>query len=83
MAAKMAKIGGKHVYWLYYGCRLGVTRKGNLGHYYFHIAGLLRGQNQPVDQATASALLKYGQKCTLPKCDFEEIERIYPFSPTG
>ena len=33
---------------------------GNLGNYYFHIVGLLRGQNQPVDQVTAAALLKYG-----------------------
>ena len=37
-----------------------VTRKRNLGHYYFHIAGLFRGQNYPVDQLTAPALLKYG-----------------------
>ena len=28
------------------------------------IAGLLRGQNQPVDQVTTAALLEYGQKCT-------------------
>ena len=28
------------------------------------------GLNQPVDQVTAAALLKYGQKCTLPMCDF-------------
>ena len=27
-------------------------------------AGILRGQNQPVDQLTATALLKYGQKST-------------------
>ena len=30
---------------------------GNLSHYYFHIAGLLRGQNQPVNQVTAAALV--------------------------
>ena len=70
MAAKMTEIGGKNVYRLYYGCRQGVTRKGNLGHYHFHIVGLLRGQNQPVDQVTAAALLKYGQNCTSPMCDF-------------
>ena len=29
----------------------------------FHIPGLFGGQNQPVDQVTAAALLKYGQKC--------------------
>ena len=69
------------MYWLYYGCRLGVTWKGNLGHYYFHTAGLLRGQNQPVDQVTAAALLKYGQKCTLPMCDFEK-QAYYTFSHT-
>ena len=47
-----------------------ILRKGNLSHYYFHIAGLLRGQNQPVDQVTTTALLKYGHKCTWPLCDF-------------
>ena len=36
-----------------------VTRNGNLGHYYFHIAGLFRGQNRPVDPVTVAALLKY------------------------
>ena len=36
----------------------GVTRKGNLSHYYFYIAGLLRGQNQLVDQVAAAGLLK-------------------------
>ena len=35
-------------------------------------SGLLRGQNQPVDQVTAAALLKYGRKCTLSMCDFEK-----------
>ena len=39
-------------------------REGNLRHYYFHKAGLLRSQNQPVDQVTGAALLKYAQKCT-------------------
>ena len=33
------------------------------------------GQNQPVDQVTAAALLKYGQKCTI-LVRFREIERI-------
>ena len=28
-------------------------------------SGLLRGQNQPVDQVNAAALLKYGQKYTV------------------
>ena len=37
--------------------------EGDLSHYNFHISGLFRGQNQPVDQVTAAALLKYGQKC--------------------
>ena len=33
-------------------CWLGLTchRKGNIRHYYLYIAGLLRGQNQRVDQ---------------------------------
>ena len=44
-------------------------------HYYFHIAELLRGQNQPVDQVAAAALLKYGQICTSPMCDFGPILR--------
>ena len=39
-------------------------REWNIGHYYFHIVGQLRGQNQSVDQVTAADLLKYGQKCT-------------------
>ena len=38
--------------------------EGEFGHYYFHIAGLLRGQNPHVDQVTVAALLKYGQQCT-------------------
>ena len=37
----------------------GITRKGNLSHYYFRIAGLLRGQNQPVNQVIPAVLLKY------------------------
>ena len=73
----MAKIGRGNVYWLYYGCRYGVTQKGNLGLYYFHIAGLLRGHNQPVDQVTAAALLKYGRKCTLPMCHLEKSSVLH------
>ena len=42
-----------------------VTRKGNLGHYYFSIAVLLRGQNQPVDQVTVAALLIYNGLCSI------------------
>ena len=63
--------------WLGYG----VTRKGNLSHYYFHLAGLLRGQNQPVDHVTAAALLKYGQNCDLFAIlvRFWEIDRITAF----
>ena len=67
------------------GWGLGITRKGNLSHYYFYIAGLLRDQNQPVDQVTAAALLKYGKKCTWPMCHFGPILRKrahYTFSPT-
>ena len=44
---KWRKLGGKCVLailWLSVRCR----PKGNLGLYYFHVAGLLRGQNQPV-----------------------------------
>ena len=51
----------------------GVTRNGNLNYYYFHVAELLRGQNQPVDQVTAAAILKYAQKCTCPMCNFGPI----------
>ena len=36
----------------------GVTREAHLRHYYFHIAGLLSGQHQPVDQVTAAESLK-------------------------
>ena len=43
---------------------IGPEWNGNLGHYHFHIAALFRGQNQPVDQVTAAALLKYGQNYT-------------------
>ena len=44
-----------------------------------------RGQNQHVDQVTVAALLKYGQRCTWPVCDFGPILWIrahYTFSPT-
>ena len=60
-----------------------VIWKGNLSHYYFHIAEILRGQNQPVDQVTAAALL-YGQIYTLPMCESSpifEIEHITHFCP--
>ena len=46
---------------------------------FFHIAGLLRGQNQPVDQVTAAVLLKYGQN-TLPMCDFEKSNVLHIFA---
>ena len=36
-----------------------VSPRGNISHYYFYIAGILRGQNQPVDQVTAAADVKY------------------------
>ena len=58
---------------------------GNLGHYYFHITVLFRGQNQPVDQVTGAALLKYGQNCTRPMRDFFPIWKnlaYYTFPPT-
>ena len=48
--------------------------------FYFHIAGLLRDQNQPVDQVTAVALLKYGQKCTSPMCDFDKSSVLGPYT---
>ena len=61
----MAKIGGKCVLailWLSVRCHPeGGFRSLFI---YFHIAGLLRSQNQPVDQITAAAFLKCGQKCT-------------------
>ena len=38
--------------------------KQKKNHYYFHIAGLLKGRNQPVDQVNVAALLTYGQKFT-------------------
>ena len=52
---------------------------------FFYIAGLLRGQNQPVDQVTAAALPKYGHKCTWPICDFGQIlenRAYYTLLPT-
>ena len=77
MAAKMAKIGEKNEYWLYYGCR-----KGNLGHYYFHIAGLLRGQYQPVDQVTAAALLNMAKNAHY-LCAILRNQAYYTFSQVG
>ena len=61
------------------GYTMAVTKE-NLGHYYFRIAGLLRGQNQLVYEVTAPALLKYGQKCTLPMCDFEKSSVLHIFA---
>ena len=43
------------------------------------------GEIASVDQVTAAALLKYGQKCTFSMCDFGPILRnraYYTFSPT-
>ena len=77
MADKIAKIGGKNMYWPYI---LWLSVSGILGHYYFHIAGLLRGENQLVHQVTAAALLKYGKKCTLPMCDFEKSSVLHIFA---
>ena len=37
------------------------------------------GQNQPVDQVTAAALLKYGQKCTVPIFRFwSDFDKYFP-----
>ena len=49
-------------------------RKGILWLILFSHNWIFQGQDQPVNQVTAVALLKYGQKCTLPMCDFERIK---------
>ena len=55
--------------------------KGSLSHYYFHLAGPLRRQNQPVHQVIAATLLlKYDQKCTIPMCDFEKSSVLHIFT---